>query len=95
MLSLDRQLAQHVHDRLEASERMALELLSQHHAALLALATRLAEAKTLDGWLRHDVVPRVQVILFFALLQVFDNHDGLVPLGDRISFFTSLFGAGL
>lgn len=49
MLSLDRQLAQHVHDRLEASERMALELLSLHHAALLALATRLAEAKTLDG----------------------------------------------
>jgi ATP-dependent Zn protease len=49
MLSLDRQLAQHVHDRLEASERMALELLSRHHDALLALATRLAEAKTLDG----------------------------------------------
>ncbi|MGJ8572369.1 MAG: ATP-dependent Zn protease [Hoeflea sp.] len=49
MLSLDRQLAQHVHDRLEASERMALELLSRHHHALLALATRLAETKTLDG----------------------------------------------
>jgi len=49
MLSLDRQLAQHVHERLEASERMAFELLSQHHDALLALATRLAEAKTLDG----------------------------------------------
>ncbi|MEP3439029.1 MAG: hypothetical protein ABJN75_19950 [Hoeflea sp.] len=45
-----------------------------------------------DGWLRHDVVPRVQVILFFALLQVFDNHDGLVPVGDRISFLASLFG---
>ncbi|GAB5460215.1 ATP-dependent metallopeptidase FtsH/Yme1/Tma family protein [Hoeflea alexandrii] len=49
MLSLDRQLAQNVHGRLETAERMALELLSRHHDALLALATRLAEAKTLDG----------------------------------------------
>ncbi|MBW3096551.1 hypothetical protein [Pseudohoeflea coraliihabitans] len=47
---------------------------------------------TRDGWLRHDVVPRVQVILFFALLQVFDNHSGLVDIEDRISFFASLFG---
>lgn len=54
------------------------------------LAQRRITSK--DGWLRHDVVPRVQVILFFALLQVFDNHDGLTPVGDRISFFTSLFG---
>lgn len=45
-----------------------------------------------DGWLRHDVVPRVQVILFFGLLQIFDNHSGLVPVGDRISFLASLFG---
>jgi ATP-dependent Zn protease len=52
MLSLDRQLAQHVHERLEASEKMALELLSRHQDALLALATRLAEAKTMDG---HEV----------------------------------------
>jgi ATP-dependent Zn protease len=52
MLSLDRQLAQHVHGRLETAERMALELLSRHQDALLALATRLAEAKTMDG---HEV----------------------------------------
>jgi ATP-dependent Zn protease len=49
ILSLDRQLAQHVHDRLEAGEALATKLLSQHRGALLALATRLAEAKTLDG----------------------------------------------
>ena len=48
-----------------------------------------------DGWLRHNVVPRVQVILFFGLLQIFDNHSGLVPVGDRISFFASLFGVTL
>jgi len=57
------------------------------------LAQRRTTAK--DGWLRHDVVPRVQVILFFALLQVFDNTEGLVPVGDRISFITSLFGVTL
>lgn len=49
ILSLDRQLAQHVHDRLEAGEALATKLLSQHRSALLALATRLAYAKTLDG----------------------------------------------
>ncbi|WP_375590279.1 ATP-dependent Zn protease [Hoeflea alexandrii] len=49
ILSLDRQLAQQVHNRLEAAETMATKLLSQHRSALLALATRLAEAKTLDG----------------------------------------------
>jgi cell division protease FtsH len=49
ILSLDRQLAQHVHDRLEAGEALATKLLSQHRSALLALATRLADAKTLDG----------------------------------------------
>ncbi|WP_394688077.1 hypothetical protein [Hoeflea sp.] len=57
------------------------------------LGQRRTTAK--DGWIRHDVVPRVQVILFFALLQIFDNHDGLVPVGDRISFFSSLFGVTL
>ncbi|WP_290775967.1 ATP-dependent Zn protease [Hoeflea sp.] len=49
ILSLDRQLAQHVHARLEAGEALATKLLSQHRSALLALATRLAHAKTLDG----------------------------------------------
>ncbi len=49
ILSLDRQLAQHVHDRLETGECLATKLLSQHRSALLALATRLSEAKTLDG----------------------------------------------
>lgn len=45
-----------------------------------------------DGWLRYDVLPRVQVILFFALLQVFDDSSGLIPAGERIIFFLSLFG---
>ncbi|AKI02681.1 Peptidase family M41 [Hoeflea sp. IMCC20628] len=49
ILSLDRQLAHHVHARLEVAETMAVEMLSQHRDALLSLATCLAEARTLDG----------------------------------------------
>ena len=49
ILSLDRQLAQHVHVRLETGEALATKLLSQHRGVLLALATHLADAKTLDG----------------------------------------------
>jgi len=49
ILSLDRQLAQHVDARLVAAEAMASKLLSQERNALVALATRLAEAKTMDG----------------------------------------------
>lgn len=49
ILSLDRQLAQHVNNRLEAAEVLTTDLLSQNRAALLALAKRLAEAKVLDG----------------------------------------------
>ena len=49
ILLLDRQLAQHVDARLVAAEALATGLLSRHHPALLALATRLAEAKSLDG----------------------------------------------
>jgi len=60
ILSLDRQLAQHVHARLEAAEATAAQLLSQNRTALLALATRLAEAKSLDGGevralIRHEM----------------------------------------
>lgn len=49
ILSLDRQLAQYVHGRLETGEALATSLLSQHRGVLLVLATRLAKAKTLDG----------------------------------------------
>lgn len=68
-------------------------------AALTAglIWSQLAQKRTTakDGWLRHDVLPRVQVILFFALLQIFDNTEGLVPVGDRVSFLASLFGVTL
>ena len=70
------------------------------YAALLTAGliwSQLGQKRTTakDGWLRHDVVPRVQVIVFFALLQIFDNTEGLVPVWDRVSFLASLFGVTL
>ncbi|MBG21074.1 MAG: ATP-dependent Zn protease [Rhizobiales bacterium] len=48
-LSVDRDLARQVHDRLLAAEKLAHDVLSRHREALLALATRLAEATVLEG----------------------------------------------
>ena len=48
-LSVERDLARHVYDRLLAAENMALDILSSHREALLALATRLAEVTVLEG----------------------------------------------
>ncbi|WP_420408789.1 hypothetical protein [Hoeflea sp.] len=45
-----------------------------------------------DGFFRYQVWPRVIVIGFFALLQVFDDSSGIVPFEDRLVFFLSLFG---
>lgn len=45
-----------------------------------------------NGWFRYDVLPRVQVILFYCLLQVFDDSSGDIPVGERITYFLSLFG---
>lgn len=45
-----------------------------------------------DGFLRYQVLPRVIVLGFFALLQIFDDSSGVIPLGDRFTFFASLFG---
>jgi ATP-dependent Zn protease len=49
ILSLDRELARNVNSRLEAAEALAMGLLSANRDALLALATRLADVKVLDG----------------------------------------------
>jgi cell division protease FtsH len=49
ILSLDRELARNVNSRLETAEALAMGLLSHNRGALLALATRLADVKVLDG----------------------------------------------
>ncbi|MEO0544487.1 MAG: hypothetical protein AAFY99_11770 [Pseudomonadota bacterium] len=45
-----------------------------------------------DGWFRYDVLPRVQVIGFFALLQVIDDSFGDAPVADRLAYYGSLVG---
>lgn len=45
-----------------------------------------------DGWFRYDVLPRVQVIGFFALLQVIDDSFGDAPVLDRLAYYGSLVG---
>lgn len=45
-----------------------------------------------DGMFRYEVLPRVIVLGFFGLLQIFDDSSGLIPLSDRFTFFVSLFG---
>jgi len=45
-----------------------------------------------QGWFRYDVVPRAQVITFFALLQVVDDSSAIVPIEERLRFLVGLFG---
>ena len=72
LLSLDRQLAGQVHARLEAAEHRATELLSRNRVALLALATRLAKAKVLDG-------NEVKVLLSAEATAAAENPDNITP----------------
>lgn len=49
-------------------------------------------AKPEHGYVRYNVIPRVQVITFFALLQIIDDSSGSVTLGQQLKFFFGLFG---
>lgn len=51
--------------------------------------------KPADDFMRYNVLPRAQVILFFALLQVIDDSSANVLIGDRVSYLTGLFGVSL
>lgn len=48
-----------------------------------------------DGFVRYSLLPRAQVILFFALLQVIDDSSATVLIGDRLSYLTGLFGVSI
>lgn len=70
------------------------------YAALLTMGLIVSQLwskppKPEHGYLRYNVLPRVQVIGFFIILQVFDDSTGVIPLEDRIEFFLSLFGVHL
>ncbi len=43
------------------------------------------------SWLQSKAAPFATVMLFFCLLQVFDDTDRIVPLLDHMRFFVSLF----
>lgn len=49
LLTRDKRLAQQVHKRLEAAEKMASDLLAQHKGVLQLLANELSARKVLDG----------------------------------------------
>tara|TARA_R110002020_G_scaffold36134_18_gene108674 strand:- start:649 stop:2145 length:1497 start_codon:yes stop_codon:yes gene_type:complete len=51
-----------------------------------------AQPRPEDGVFRYHVAPRVVVLGFFAVLQIFDDSSGVVPFSDRFTFFVSLFG---
>ena len=56
----------------EAAEHRATELLSRNRVALLALATRLAKAKVLDG-------NEVKVLLSAEATAAAENPDNITP----------------
>ena len=65
----------------------------------LALATGLiisqwrgAAPKPEHGFLRYEVLPRLNVCAFFCFLKIFDDISSEGTLGDRGSFTLSLFG---
>ena len=65
----------------------------------LALATGLivsqwrgVKLKPEDGFLRYEVMPRINVIAFFCFLKIFDDITGEGSLLDRASFTAGLFG---
>ena len=45
-----------------------------------------------DGFLRYEVLPRINVGLFFCLLAIFGEITVPGTFEDRVSFFLSLFG---
>lgn len=47
------------------------------------------------GYFRYNVWPRVQVISFFALLQIVDDAFGKIPIGERLDYLVGLFGVSL
>lgn len=48
-----------------------------------------------DGFFRFSVLPRVQVFLFFALIQVIDDSTANIVIGDRLSYLAGLFGLNI
>lgn len=67
------------------------------YAALLTLALVLSQLrkhkpKPEDGFWRYQVAPRLVVIGFFAVVQIFADESGHLGLAERTDFLLHLFG---
>ncbi|MGQ3296483.1 MAG: hypothetical protein ACT6U0_30340, partial [Shinella sp.] len=62
-------------------------------AGLILSQLRKRRPKPEDGFLRYDVLPRLQVGLFFCLLTIFNEPIDAFTIGERFTFLFSLFGA--
>ncbi|KUL95454.1 hypothetical protein DK26_09930 [Bosea sp. WAO] len=67
------------------------------YAALLTLALVLSQLrkrkpKPEDGFWRYEVTPRLTVIGFFAVVQIFADESGHLGLAERTDFLLHLFG---
>ena len=61
-------------------------------AALVASQLRKAKPRPEDGFWRYEVSPRIVVIGFFCLIQIFADESGHLGLSERMDFFLHLFG---
>lgn len=61
-------------------------------AALIVSQLRAARPKPEDGALRYHVLPRFNVLMFFALAQIFSDEIGAIGVGERADFLLHLFG---
>jgi hypothetical protein len=62
-------------------------------AGLIASQIWGRKSSPADGVWRHDIRPRMQVILFFCFLKIFDSVWLEGDLSDRFTFLFGLFGA--
>ena len=61
-------------------------------AGLIVSQWRGAKPKPEDGFMRYEVLPRLNVFAFFCFLKIFDDISGEGTLAERASFTVSLFG---
>ena len=61
-------------------------------AALVLSQLRKRKPKPEDGFWRYEVSPRLIVIGFFCLIQIFADESGHLGLSERMTFFLQLFG---
>lgn len=60
--------------------------------ALVISQLRKRKPRPEDGFLRYSVIPRIGLIGFFALIQIFADETGHLGLSQRLDFAVSLIG---